>query len=133
MVPSLERFDHAHVHVADRAAAQAWYERVLGMRPIEELVEWAENDGPLTLSDAGDSLHLALFQRPAPGPRVATIALLVSATEFPVWRAHLARELGHEPEFEDHDLSWSLYFRDPDGNPFELTCYDVDALRASSG
>ena len=24
---------------------------------------------------------------------------------------------------EDHGLSWSLYFADPDGNPWEITSY----------
>ncbi|MBY4893897.1 hypothetical protein KUL25_14150 [Rhodobacteraceae bacterium N5(2021)] len=24
----------------------------------------------------------------------------------------------------DHDPSWSIYFRDPDGNRFEVTTYD---------
>ncbi len=30
----------------------------------------------------------------------------------------------------DHRVAWSLYFSDPDGNPFEITCYDYDALSA---
>jgi catechol 2,3-dioxygenase-like lactoylglutathione lyase family enzyme len=130
-MPTLERFDHAHIYVDDRAAAQRWYERVLGLRPVPELVRWAEDDGPLTVSDPARAVHLALFERPGPSRRTGTIALLVSATEFEVWREHLTRELGEEPNFQDHELSWSLYFADPDGNPYELTCYDVEALRAA--
>ena len=30
----------------------------------------------------------------------------------------------------DHDLSYSLYFDDPDGNKLELTCYDHDYLKS---
>ena len=30
----------------------------------------------------------------------------------------------------DHDLSYSIYFDDPDGNKLELTCYDHDYLKS---
>ena len=33
------------------------------------------------------------------------------------------------PRLQDHDQSLSLYFSDPDGNPVELTTYDVIAAR----
>jgi catechol-2,3-dioxygenase len=28
----------------------------------------------------------------------------------------------------DHGLAWSLYFADPDGNPYEITTYDHAAV-----
>lgn len=28
----------------------------------------------------------------------------------------------------DHEVSWSIYFKDPDGNPFEDTTYDYEAF-----
>ena len=30
----------------------------------------------------------------------------------------------------DHDLSYSIYFDDPDGDKLELTCYDYDYLKS---
>jgi catechol 2,3-dioxygenase-like lactoylglutathione lyase family enzyme len=33
------------------------------------------------------------------------------------------------PRLQDHDQSLSLYFNDPDGNPVELTTYEVIAAR----
>ena len=33
-------------------------------------------------------------------------------------------------ELQDHALSLSLYFNDRDGNPIELTTYEVDLVRA---
>jgi catechol-2,3-dioxygenase len=29
----------------------------------------------------------------------------------------------------DHDKSWSIYFNDPYGNPFEITTYDYETVR----
>lgn len=31
----------------------------------------------------------------------------------------------------DHDVAWSLYFADSDGNPFEITSYEYDAVAAA--
>ncbi len=131
-VPATLGFDHLHVQVADRAAAQAWYARVLGLRPVAALAHWAQGGGPLVLADAGGGVHLALFERaPAPGER-PLLALRVDAAGFTDWRRHLERELGAAPAFEDHGEALSLYFADPDGNGYEITCYEVDAaLRAA--
>ncbi len=129
MTPSLERIDHIHVYVADRAAAQQWYARVLGLEPVPELAFWA-GTGPLTLGNPSGSVHIALFERPAQACR-STIAFAVDAGGFLAWRAHLAAVLGRAVEAVDHEASWSLYFTDPDANPFEITSYEHAAIRAS--
>jgi len=123
MPPSLDRIDHVHVYVKDRAAAARWYAEVMGMKPIEEFLTWAEGDGPLTLANAANTVRIALFEHPARA-RHATVALGVGAREFVAWKAHLAHAFGAPVELEDHDLSWSLYFSDPDGNPYEITTYE---------
>lgn len=127
--PTLQHFDHVHVFVADRARAVDWYQRVMGLAPVAALASWAVDGGPLTLGNASGSIHLALFERPAQ-PCRSTIALAVGAAEFHAWRTHLTGALGRDVAVEDHTLSWSLYFTDPDGNPYEITCYDIAALRA---
>jgi catechol-2,3-dioxygenase len=38
--------------------------------------------------------------------------------------------LGSAPRCEDHALALSMYFSDPDGNPFEITTYEHEAARA---
>jgi catechol 2,3-dioxygenase-like lactoylglutathione lyase family enzyme len=119
------QFDHVHVFVSDRPAAVAWYERVLHLRPAEALLSWARGGGPLTLADAADRVHLALFEGQSPAPRRATVALGVDGAGFVAWRDHLTEVLGEAPRFEDHRMAWSLYFRDLDGNPYEITTYDV--------
>ncbi len=127
--PTFSAIDHLHLHCRDRAAAEVWYRRVLGLSRVPELVHWAADGGPLTLRDANDVLHLALFEREPPPHNPATVALRVGAAAFPAWQEHLRRALPSPPKFEDHGLSQSLYFRDPDGNPWEITCYEVEALR----
>jgi catechol-2,3-dioxygenase len=128
MPPEIEAFDHIHVYVADRAAAERWYGQALGFVRTPELAVWAADGGPLTLQNSSASVHLALFERPREKNR-ATIALRVNGAQFEQWLAHLRRELDGEVTLQDHELSVSLYFRDPDGNPYEITTYDHAAAR----
>jgi NAD(P)-dependent dehydrogenase (short-subunit alcohol dehydrogenase family)/catechol 2,3-dioxygenase-like lactoylglutathione lyase family enzyme len=128
--PPLIGVDHLHVFVQDRAAAERWYADVLGLRRVEALAHWAADGGPLTLADAADRVHLALFERPSQ-PNRATIALGTDAAGFIAWRQRLAHWLGAAPEAVDHDVSWSIYFSDPDGNPYEITCYQHDQVAAA--
>jgi catechol 2,3-dioxygenase-like lactoylglutathione lyase family enzyme len=141
--PPLHRIDHIHVFVADRVAAEDWYARVLGLKRVPALAHWAEGGGPLTLADAGGSIHLALFEdrdaarsqrdgaesigataaRSARPASRSTIALGVDAASFRAWQAHLPAQLGRAVAVVDHGEAESLYFQDPDGNPFEITCY----------
>jgi catechol 2,3-dioxygenase-like lactoylglutathione lyase family enzyme len=125
VVPALGRIDHVHVFVADRVAAEAWYGRVLGLKRLREYEQWAADGGPLTLADASGAIHLALFERPAQRNR-STIAFGVDAAGFAAWRLGLAAELGAAAlKFEDHGAAQSIYFSDPDGNPYEITTYEV--------
>lgn len=127
MPPPLQRIDHIHVYVSDRSAAEAWYQTVLGFTRIESLAFWAAEGGPLTLTEATGDIHLALFERPAQS-RHATIAFGVTAENFLAWRDHLRGVPELAVELEDHDVAWSLYFCDPDGNPYEITCYNYNRL-----
>jgi catechol 2,3-dioxygenase-like lactoylglutathione lyase family enzyme len=129
MTPQLEAFDHIHVYVADRPAAEAWFARVLGFARNKDLEFWAEGGGPLTIQNPSGSIHIALFERPSQ-PCRSTLALRATATEYRAWREHLRKVLEGQVTEEDHGASFSLYFRDPDGNPYEITTYDVQAVRA---
>lgn len=129
MTPSLDKVDHIHVYVSDRVASERWYERVLGLTRIPEFAFWAQGGGPLTISNASGTVHLALFERPKRACR-STVALGVGASEFLAWQKHLVLMLDQAVTLEDHELSWSLYFSDPDGNPYEITSYEYDLLAA---
>ena len=128
MPPKLLAIDHIHVFVADRAEAERWYQRVLGLRRTPELEFWAKDGGPLTLQDDSAQIHIALFERPAK-PCRSTIALRVHGSLFRQWQSHLEQELPGAVTFEDHEASVSLYFADPDGNPYEITTYEVSLSR----
>ena len=127
-VPAIDAFDHVHLMVADRAAAERWYREVLGLTRVPELEMWTTDGGPLTLRNAADTVHLALFER-TPQPSRTTIALRVDAGAFIAWRAHLQAALGRPLAVEDHDVALSIYFSDPDGNPFEITSYEHAVVR----
>jgi len=119
-MPSLQKIDHIHLYADDRLALESWYQRVLGFQRVPELEIWMRDGGPLTIHNGG--VHLALFE---PGGRVSTtIALAVDRENYHQWLTTL-REHGVSFNDVDHDLSWSIYFKDPAGNPFEITTYDV--------
>jgi catechol 2,3-dioxygenase-like lactoylglutathione lyase family enzyme len=128
--PRFDAIDHLHVFVKDRRAAETWYGRVLGLHRLEALAHWATPQGPLTLGDPADQLHIALFQRNECANR-NTIALRVSAKGFQAWQSHLDEVLEAKAQLVKHggDAA-SLYFDDPDGNPYEITCYEMGALQA---
>jgi catechol-2,3-dioxygenase len=136
MIPAFQRIDHIHVYVADRDAAEAWYASVLGFARIPELAFWASDGGPLTLTDPSGTVHLALFER-EPQKCRSVIALAASAEELVAWQTHLTGALGRPVDAVDHEVSWSLYFADPDGNPYEITSYEYAdlafRLRANPG
>ena len=129
MTPKLTGIDHIHVFVSDRVAAEEWYRRVLGLVRVPALETWAAGRGPLTIADESGRVHLALFERPRQSCR-SVVALGASGAQFLSWLKFLESTLGRKLEPVDHEFSWSLYFEDPDGNPFEITSYEHSAIRA---
>ena len=129
MAPTLQGFDHIHVYVSNRAAAEEWYARVMGFHRDAKFEPWTTGGVPLTIGNESGTVHLALFERPVEKCR-SVIALNATASDFLAWRAHLTSEFGRTMEAVDHDLSWSLYFTDQDGNPFEITSYEYRQLAA---
>lgn len=127
MAPRLEGFDHVHVFVRDRAAAEHWYADVMHLTRVVRLAFWARDGGPLTISNDSGTVRLALFEAP-PRPCRSTIAFAVDAGNFLAWRRHLESALDQPPRLEDHEVTWSLYFSDPDGNPFEITSDQYSVL-----
>lgn len=132
--------DHVHVFVPDRASAAAWYRDVLGLAVVVEHAHWAVDGGPLTVSGDGGKSGVALFEGEAPSgsEKRRVVALRVSGDDFLDFLAGIGR---HAPvdrhgravtagDVVDHDESFSIYFCDPWGNPFEVTTYDAELVRA---
>jgi len=122
-IPALNKVDHIHIYVDDRDAAEVWYRDVLGFKRIPKFEHWAVGGGPLTLANDSATVHIALFKRP-PQPNRAVIAFGVTADALIAWQTHLGSALGAAPPIIDHQGAWSLYFSDPDGNPYEITSYE---------
>ena len=125
--PSLSGgIDHVHVYVPSRRRAAEWYAEHFGFDVAAEFAFWAEDSGgPLTLRDAADRIHLALFRRDTSQP--SSLAFGASADEYLAWRKHLG-EQGLTLRESDHTLCRSLYVSDPWTNQWEVTCYDMAAL-----
>ncbi len=127
MIPKLISIDHIHLSVRDRALAEKWYKDVLGFTRITSLERWAVDGGPLTIASSSGNIHLALFENSEVQSTI--VAFNVAANEFFEWMAHLDRK-GIFVKAVDHDLSWSIYFKDLDGNPFEITTYEHEKVKA---
>jgi catechol 2,3-dioxygenase-like lactoylglutathione lyase family enzyme len=129
--------DHVHIFVRDRAAAARWYGAVLGLRRDRRFAAWArEVGGPLTLTAADGTTHVALFEDERRAGHCTTVALRTCGDGFVAFAKKAARLPLYDkrrrpsaPRLQDHEQSLSLYFSDPDGNPIELTTYDVVAAR----
>lgn len=130
----VERLDHVHIEVTDRDVAANWYAQVLGLVPHEGLSHWAADPrGPLILATGDGEPVLSLFAGAGAAPgRDNTVAFRVSGTVFLTFLDELdARSLTNRfgnrvsrDQVLDHEVSWSIYFVDPDGNRLELTTYD---------
>ena len=127
MTPQLTGIDHIHVYVSSWSAAEHWYRNVLGLNRVEALMDWAVPGGPLTLEDPAGSVHLALFERPDHTGSSA-IAFGAEGEQWLAWKAHL-EEQGLKLRVSDHDLAFSMYFKDPDNNLHEITTYDHEYVR----
>jgi catechol-2,3-dioxygenase len=125
MAPNLIAIDHIHVSVKNRKMAEQWYMDILGFGRVTELEDWASEKGPLTISNAQGNIHLALFESETIQNTV--VAFRVTAENFFAWIEHL-KDKEIAINIVDHDLSWSIYFRDPDNNPFEITTYEHEAI-----
>ena len=121
---NLGSIDHIHVYVNDREAAEVWFSEVLGLTRVKSLEIWAKN-GPLTLGSKNNQVHLALFE--SDSEKRSNVAFKVSGDEFPEWISHLKKN-NVEYEVKDHDLAWSVYFRDLFGNDYEITSYDHEVI-----
>ena len=129
MIPKFIGIDHVHVYARDREAAATWYKDILGFSVVEEYRFWSEHEyGPLTIQDASETIHLALFKSDDFIPD-SVLAFGVNGSEFLKWKAYL-EEKDLLKRCSDHSKTWSLYFNDLDGNGLEITTADYDIVAA---
>ena len=130
------KIDHIELFVPDRYKAAEWYQQVLKFQIIKEFTGWADEGGPLMISNDGGNTKIALFEGNPQGKDVVQgfrrLAFKVNAVEFidfinssGNWRETPLTE----GEIKDHSKAISVYFSDPYSNLLEVTTYDYDAAK----
>jgi catechol 2,3-dioxygenase-like lactoylglutathione lyase family enzyme len=125
----LEGLDHVALGVRDIERSAKWYIEVLGFERLHEVM-W---DGVPTFVGKGNT-GLALFPasqnaKPTQGThrdiRILHLAFRADRENFLAAQRELQkREIKFE--FQDHEISHSIYFRDPDGHQLEITTYELE-------
>jgi catechol 2,3-dioxygenase len=121
----LAGLDHVALTVTDLQRATKWYIEVLGFSRMHEDV-WG--DVPTFVGTGGTGVALFPRQRIADTKSddvIRHVAFRATRAEF----LNAQRELknrGIPFHFEDHEISHSIYFRDPDRNRLEITTYQLE-------
>ena len=125
-VIEIEGIDHVALSVRDVERAAQWYMDVLGFERVHEGM-W--NGVPIFIGKG--TTALALFPvRPGSTAadraeiRMLHLAMRANRENFLTAQEELKRR-GIKFEFQDHEISHSIYFRDPDGHRLEITTYEL--------
>jgi catechol 2,3-dioxygenase-like lactoylglutathione lyase family enzyme len=130
----LDGIDHVAMSVRDVERSAEWYIDVLGFeRRYQEM--W---DGVPVFVGKGRTA-IALFPVSAKessarsergGVRMLHLAFRANRKSFLAAQEEL-KQRGIQFEFQDHEISHSIYFSDPDGHKLEITTYDLEKVGAS--
>ena len=121
--------DHIALSVSDVNRAADWYVEVLGFEREHEGM-W---DGIPVFIGKGETA-IALFPAKANARSTSAsrdeivilhFALRADRKNFLAAQDELRRR-GIAFEFQDHAISHSIYFQDPDGHQLEITTYDLE-------
>ncbi len=123
----LTRLDHVAITVKDVESSVEWYAKVLNLKRFE-VPQWG---GIPVFMVAETNTGLAIFPSergnldPMPAGKLSHnphIAFSVSHSSFKDAKMEL-KEKEIEYVFQDHAISHSIYFRDPDDYCIEITTY----------
>src|SRR5262249_33577176 len=122
----LQGIDHVAMGVRDIERSAKWYIDVLG---FERLYQGMWNDVPHFIGKGNTGI--ALFpanQEPKTSAhreiRMLHLAFRADRENFLVAQRELEQRR-IKFEFQDHGISHSIYFRDPDGHQLEITTYEL--------
>jgi catechol 2,3-dioxygenase-like lactoylglutathione lyase family enzyme len=130
-VLTLEGIDHVALAVADIERSAAWYMDVLG---FERLHAGMWNGVPVFVGKGKTAI--ALFPRRARDDSASShqadrneidmlhLAMRADRKNFLAAQEEL-RKRRVKFTFEDHEISHSIYFRNPDGHQIEITTYEL--------
>ena len=125
----LEGIDHVALSVRDVARAAKWYIEVLGFERLHEGM-WngvptfigKENTGIALFPASPDAKSMPSAHRDI---RMLHLAFRANRENFLAAQRELEKR-GIKFEFQDHEISHSIYFRDPDGHQLEITTYELE-------
>lgn len=121
----LEQIDHIALRCASPEATKEWYVKTLG---FEHVFRGQGGGVPIVLRLG--STYLTLFpkkgnQQALADDRAWHLALRAATySDFQTAQAEL-KSRGVSFQFQDHEISHSIYFFDPDGFLLEITTYDI--------
>ena len=122
----LEGIDHVAMSVSDVEQTAQWYIDLLGFEPRHEGM-W--NGIPVFIGKGATSIALFPANSTAKSSslddiRILHLAFRATRKNFLAAQEELkCRGIGFE--FENHEISHSIYFRDPDGHHLEITTYEL--------
>lgn len=123
----LQHLDHIALTVSDLARSIHFYCDVLGLEHRYPGL-WGGVPTMLFIGDTGLALFPAAHPQPLPPGRFIVarhFAFRATHTAFAAAQDELrARNIPFE--FQDHLISHSIYFDDPDGHHLEITTYEID-------
>jgi catechol 2,3-dioxygenase-like lactoylglutathione lyase family enzyme len=123
----LEGIDHVAMSVRDVERAAQWYIDVLGFKRLHEGM-WS--GAPAFIGKGTTALALFPVRSrsiSSSGPadvRMLHLAMRADRKNFVAAQEELKRR-AIKFEFQDHEISHSIYFRDPDGHNLEITTYEL--------
>jgi catechol 2,3-dioxygenase-like lactoylglutathione lyase family enzyme len=125
---TIEALDHVALSVRDVERSAQWYADVLGFKRLHEGI-W--NGTPIFVGNGAAAV--ALFPARDKGVSTSHDRAAVRTLHF-AFRANRENFLHAQDElkqraipfdFQDHEISHSIYFRDPDGHEIEITTYEL--------
>jgi catechol 2,3-dioxygenase-like lactoylglutathione lyase family enzyme len=122
----LEGIDHVALSVRDVERAARWYIEVLG---FERLYDGMWGGVPVFIGKGTTALALFPTREKSKSSEPADIRMLhlamrANRKNFLCAQEELKRR-GIKFEFQDHEISHSIYFYDPDGHALEITTYEL--------
>jgi catechol 2,3-dioxygenase-like lactoylglutathione lyase family enzyme len=124
----IDALDHIALSVRDVARSTQWYAEVLGFKRLHE-DKWngipvfvGNGDAAIALFPAAEEVGSTSVDRVA--VRTLHFAFRTNRENFLCAQDEL-KKCAIRFEFQDHEISHSIYFRDPDGHRIEITTYEL--------
>ena len=123
----LEGIDHVAMGVRDIERSAKWYIDILGFARLHEGM-WNGVPTFISKGNTGIALFPASHEAKSSAHReIRMLHLAFRADRENFLAAQRALEnRGIKFEFQDHEISHSIYFHDPDGHQLEITTYELD-------